>query len=67
MSLQALAEEYRASAALLGGRIDQLQAGLRQTAGADRERLNRRLACLCTMYRQTLRMARELEHYYDPS
>lgn len=67
MSLQVLAEEYRASAALLGERIDQLQAGLRQAAGAERERLNRRLACLCAMYRQTLHTAKELAHYYDPS
>ena len=67
MSLRALSEEYRQSAALLGGRIDALHEQLQQTTGAERERMNRRLAQLCTMYRQTLRTAAELEHYYDPS
>jgi len=67
MSLRILSEEYRQSAAQLGERIDALHERLQHTGGAERERLNRRLAQLCTMYRQTLQTAAELEHYYDPS
>lgn len=65
MSLKALSEEYYRSAALLGERIDQLNERLPEAVGAERERLNRRLAELCTMYRQTKRVAEELAHYYD--
>lgn len=67
MSLQALAEEYRASAALLGERITALQREKKTARGADLERLNIRLGTLCAMYRQTQDIARTLEHYYDES
>ncbi len=65
MLLKQLSKEYRASAALLGGRMDELQQQLKTAAGAERDRLHHRLAELYRMYRQTQQTARELEHYYD--
>ena len=65
MSLTTLAAEYRASAALLTGRIRELQQELRGCRGTRREQLLLRLNTLQAMYRQTRETAGLLEHYYD--
>ncbi len=63
MSMKSLAEEYRRSAELLGKRIDALSAELKTAEGGQADRLNRRRAALCAMYRETMQTARLLEQY----
>ena len=64
MTMKALAAEYRDSAALLGMRIAELEMQQKTASGSVLDRLNRRLADLCRMYRETMQTARELEQYY---
>lgn len=63
MTLKTLAEEYRQSAALLATRIEELNAQRRELCGARLEAMNRRVAELRQMHRQTLQTAEELEGY----
>lgn len=63
MAMKELAAEYRQSAELLGNRIDELEEQKKKAEGAVLDRLNHRTSELCKLYRETMRTARELEHY----
>ena len=63
MAMKELAAEYRQSAELLGNRIDELEEQKKNAEGAVLDRLNHRISELCKLYRETMRTARELEHY----
>lgn len=68
MKLTQLALEYAASAARLDRRIAVLRAVRKQLPpGSERCKLERRLRSLQDMRRETLSLARYLEHYYDRS
>ena len=62
--IEQLAAEYHQSAELLRGRITELEHAQLETADTDtRERLDRRLRPLRSMYRDTRAVARTLERY----
>jgi len=63
MTMRALAAEYRASAALLGTRMAELEQLQKTETGAGLDRVNHRLNDLCKLYRETMQTARELERY----
>ena len=65
MTLYELALEYEQSAALLHGRISELERAMREADdGLSRARLDRRLRPLRSMYRDTRAVARYLHDYY---
>ena len=65
MTLYELALEYEQAAALLRGRISELERAMKE-AGDDlrRTQLDRRLRPLRSMYRDTRAVARYLNDYY---
>ena len=65
MTLYELALEYEQSAALLRGRISELERALREAGDEPRRvQLDRRLRPLRSMYRDTREVARYLNDYY---
>ena len=65
MTLYELALEYEQSAALLRGRISELERAMREAGDElSRARLDRRLRPLRSMYRDTRAVARYLNGYY---
>ena len=66
MTLYELALEYEQTAALLHGRISELERAMKE-AGDEltRARLDRRLRPLRSMYRDTREVARYLSNYYQ--
>ena len=65
MTLYKLALEYEQSAALLRGRISELERAMREAGDElSRARLDRRLRPLRSMYRDTRAVARYLSEYY---
>ena len=65
MTLYELALEYEQAAALLRGRISELERAMRETGDeVSRARLDRRLRPLRSMYRDTRAVARHLNDYY---
>ena len=65
MTLYELALEYEQSAALLRGRISELERALREAGDEPRRvQLDRRLRPLRSMYRDTRAVARYLNSYY---
>lgn len=65
MTIHRLADEYRISAALLRGRIRELEAQSKDTQDEGQQHLlERRLRPLRIMYRETRDVARHLERYY---
>ena len=66
MKLNEMAEEYRAGARAIYGRLAELrETALREPSREERFRLNRRIAVLSGMYRDTCLTALYLEHYYE--
>ena len=66
MTLYELSLEYEQTAAMLRGRISELERVLRETGdGPRRIQLDRRLRPLRSMYRDVRAVARHLEHYYE--
>ena len=66
MTLYELSLEYEQTAAMLRGRISELERVLRETGdGPRRIQLDRRLRPLRSMYRDVRAVAGYLEHYYD--
>ena len=65
MTLYELALEYEQAAALLRGRISELERALRETGDEPRRaQLDRRLRPLRSMYRDTRAVAQHLSGYY---
>ena len=65
MTLYELSLEYEQAAALLRGRISELERALREAGDEPaRARLDRRLRPLRSMYRDTRAVARYLNGYY---
>ena len=65
MTLYELALEYEQSAALLRGRISELERAMKESVDElSRTRLDRRLRPLRSMYRDTRAVARYLNDYY---
>ena len=65
MTIYELAMEYGRSAALLRGRISQLEQERKLTQDEQQQhQLDRRLRPLRAMYRETRSVARHLEGYY---
>lgn len=65
MTIHRLADEYSQSAALLRGRIRELEERYKGTKDeGEQHQLERRLRPLRAMYRETRDVARHLEHYY---
>ena len=66
MSLQEMGRAYRDQAEVLRKRIGSLRAArLQEGKGESRLRLDRRIAMLETICRETGELAAVLEHYYD--
>ena len=66
MTLLELSAEYRAHAAALKGRIEQLRPQLEQTRSTqERKELERRIHMLSSMQREAMELAALTEHYYD--
>ena len=66
MTLYELSLEYEQTAAMLRGRISELERVLRETGdGPRRIQLDRRLRPLRSMYRDVRAVARHLECYYE--
>ena len=65
MTLNELALEYEQTAAVLRGRISELERALKEAGDElSRARLDRRLRPLRSMYRDTRAVARYLSGYY---
>ena len=65
MTLYELALEYEQTAALLRGRISELERAMKEAGDElSRARLDRRLRPLRSMYRDTREVARHLSDYY---
>ena len=65
MTLYELALEYEQTAALLRGRISELERAMKESGDElSRARLDRRLRPLRSMYRDTRAVARYLSGYY---
>ena len=65
MTLYELALEYEQTAAILRGRISELERALKEAGGEQRRaQLDRRLRPLRSMYRDTRAVARYLNDYY---
>ena len=66
MTLYELALEYEQTAAMLRGRIAELERAMRESGdGLSRARLDRRLRPLRSMYRDAREVARYLSNYYQ--
>ena len=68
MNMNDLAIQYRQSAQLLQGRIDELKAQLRSSPkmrSMDRLRLYKRIEKLAEMHRQAMEAAYTMERYYE--
>ena len=67
MKMIDLAKEYRESAQLLKGRIDELKELLTKEnlCEMDKLRIRVRIEKLSTMYRETMETAVTMERYYD--
>lgn len=65
MTLLRMAAEYRCSGDLIRLRIIALKDAQREADPAERARLEQRIRELQILYRETLEIARVLEHYYD--
>ena len=65
MTLQEMSGAYRDQAQVLRERIGLLRAVRREESGEMRLRLDRRIAMLETICRETRELAAVLEHYYD--
>ena len=65
MTLALMALDYRNSAAMIRLRIIALEDARKTAAGRERSQLDSRIYQLSAMYRETMSMARVLEHYYD--
>jgi hypothetical protein len=66
MTLAQLSVEYRAQAALLKTRIDELEQQYRRSRSKpERLSLERRIRILSSMHRDAKELAALTEHYYD--